>query len=411
MRKSNGRRKNVTPKSRRNKKRRRTKRRHSAKTQRKPRHTVWSTKRWIRSSSAENAAVEADFQAFEPHEEVHYTEGNSLDGLIDERFQARTVMSRPAFVAVVRKGRVWGRHGAVLTPDNRILGDVYWEFTSKFILVKKPSLFRKWKPHAIKAVSGTVGVLTHPGSANYFHWLFDVLPRIDLLRRSGRVIDKYVIHRDTIQPYHDETLNMLGIPPEKRIYTNNHFHIKANRLVVPSLMSDFVWAQGHYPQPVTYSKWACHFVRNELISSDSAPLSGGSERLYISRAHADKRRLLNEEEIMAKLASLGFAAISPDSLTVKEQIRLFASAEAIVAPHGAGLANLAFCRPGTKVVELFSPAYIPVYYWILSSHFGLDYSYLIGDRAVWNQKTWAGATDFHVDPDRFDRVLIRAGIA
>jgi hypothetical protein len=370
---------------------------------------VKSTKNWIRSSGAGHGLDPDNYQAFDPSEVVWYTEAKGLDEAVNESFQSRIAMSKPAFVAVIQNGRVWGRHGAVLTPDKRILGDVYWEFTSDFIQNKKPSLFRKWQPHALKAMAGTVGVLTHSGSANYFHWLYDVLPRIELLRRSGRVIDKYVIHRDSIHPFHDETLNMLGIPADKRIYTNNHFHIKAKRLVVPSLMSDFVWTKGNYPQPVTYSKWACQFVRNELMSAGSV-LTGGSARLYISRAHADKRRLLNEEEIMAKLASLGFAAITPDLMTVKEQIGLFASAEAIVAPHGAGLANLAFCRPGTKVVELFSPAYFPAYYWILSNHFGLDYSYLIGDRSVWYKKTWAGATDFHIDPGRFERLLSKAGI-
>ena len=35
-----------------------------------------------------------------------------------------------------------------------------------------------------------------------------------------------------------------------------------------------------------------------------------------------------------------------------EEIDLFYNAECIVGLHGAGLANIVFCKPGTKVIEL-----------------------------------------------------------
>ena len=37
-----------------------------------------------------------------------------------------------------------------------------------------------------------------------------------------------------------------------------------------------------------------------------------------------------------------------------EQVELFSNAEFIVGLHGSGFANLAFCRPNTKVVEMKS---------------------------------------------------------
>ena len=35
-----------------------------------------------------------------------------------------------------------------------------------------------------------------------------------------------------------------------------------------------------------------------------------------------------------------------------EQVDLFCNAEHIVGLHGAGLANIVFCQPGTRVIEL-----------------------------------------------------------
>ena len=47
----------------------------------------------------------------------------------------------------------------------------------------------------------------------------------------------------------------------------------------------------------------------------------------------------------------------------------------VVGPHGAGLANLVFCRPGTKVVEIFSNRFVNLEYWALSCMARLDYYY------------------------------------
>ena len=43
------------------------------------------------------------------------------------------------------------------------------------------------------------------------------------------------------------------------------------------------------------------------------------------------------------------------SLSFLEQISLFSEAEIIIGLHGAGLSNLMFCQPNTKVVEIKLP--------------------------------------------------------
>jgi capsular polysaccharide biosynthesis protein len=53
----------------------------------------------------------------------------------------------------------------------------------------------------------------------------------------------------------------------------------------------------------------------------------------------------------------GFAMIATETMTFAEQVRRFAAAGAVVAPHGAGLANVLWSAPGATVVEIFSPAY------------------------------------------------------
>ncbi len=50
-----------------------------------------------------------------------------------------------------------------------------------------------------------------------------------------------------------------------------------------------------------------------------------------------------------------------------------------MAPHGAGLTNLIWCAPHTKVLEIFSPLYVNLCYWAIASITQADYYYLLGD--------------------------------
>lgn len=60
----------------------------------------------------------------------------------------------------------------------------------------------------------------------------------------------------------------------------------------------------------------------------------------------------------------------------------FARADAVVGSHGAALANLAFCRPGTRVLELPPSAQAYPYFFTLSASGGLRYDGLIGPSDV-----------------------------
>lgn len=75
----------------------------------------------------------------------------------------------------------------------------------------------------------------------------------------------------------------------------------------------------------------------------------------------------------------GDAIVTLESLSVAEQVSLMVGAKAVVAAHGAGLTNLVFCQPHTKVIEIFSPQYVPSCYWSLSDRLDLNYYYLEGE--------------------------------
>ena len=52
--------------------------------------------------------------------------------------------------------------------------------------------------------------------------------------------------------------------------------------------------------------------------------------------------MVNEAELEEALTEIGFAVVKPETMSAPEQIKVFSCAKIIVAPTGAGLANLLY---------------------------------------------------------------------
>ena len=124
-----------------------------------------------------------------------------------------------------------------------------------------------------------------------------------------------------------------------------------------------------------------------LLRDRLTPLAGSrmGKRIYVSRA--GRRRITNEEKVRRLLVGRGFTVIEDQPRSLREQIGLFHEAEIVVAPHGAALANLLWCRPGTLVVELASECYFPPFYQNLAEFCGLRHAAVLspGGRSHWTR--------------------------
>ncbi len=328
--------------------------------------TTWN---WLYNSKIGNNKNQGSVVSIYPKHKFSRCPPKTIEDQVDWQFEIEYQHESPeTFFAVIPEGRVWGNNGTVIAPDDKFLADLSIEFGSS---ESEHSILRQWRLPYVHYINGTVAVLSAVGGDKYFHWMFDVLPRIHLLKCAG--VDKDCVDKFCVNgldyPFQRETLAVLGIPEEKIIESCKFPHIKAKKLVVPSLPGN----TGHMPN------WACEFLKKEFLRSN-IPVSklGKREFIYISRANANYRRVLNEPDVVKFLQKFGFRVVALELISVAEQALLLSSASVVVAPHGAGLSNLVFCQPGTKVVELFSPNYVNVCFWACSDQVGLDYYYLIG---------------------------------
>lgn len=266
------------------------------------------------------------------------------------------------YICELENARVWGTQGTVITKENILFSDVSREFE---VDGNNISIFKQRKLVAPTFYNSNVAVIATSGAEVYYHWLLDVVPRIILIKNHcSTPIDFWILNYSKL-PFQDEILNLLDIPLDKIITSNNHwnFHAIVSKLIVPSLVSP-----NNSP-----SKWAIDNVKN-LYKSDISSLS--KEKIYLQRSIG--RHIINEKEVLDILLPLGFKVLNPEDYTVAEQSKIFSSAGFIISAHGSALANIIFCEKDTKVIDIFAPEWINPCYSVICAIKDLKYGYLIG---------------------------------
>ena len=261
-------------------------------------------------------------------------------------------------VADLRDGRVTHDAGVILTPDRRLLSNLSeLDFANDF--PSNPLRQRYFPPS--HPVHGRTAVITCLSNYNYYHWFLDALPRLRGYRELGLEVDWYYAPRK--YRFQRDSLAMLGIPVERTLTVKRRAHYQAEQLLV-----SFKDSQTE--------QWATRERTDFLHDAFTANLPREPERplrVIISRRRRGKRILVNELDVLRKLSPLGFRRYDLESMSVAQQAALFYRAECVIGPHGAGLVNLVFCRPGTKVIEIGTPHRPHPCFHAIAHHRRLDY--------------------------------------
>jgi len=270
-----------------------------------------------------------------------------------------------SFVAEIRNGRVWGDYnGAILTAEGRLIPELskdMWGSTLHNVYTR----LRLPRPRLLKG--RTLSLITPEAANNYHHWMVDLLPRAGLVERAGWDLTAFdqILIKDRGHPYQQETLRRLGIDDSRLIRVRDADHFQAETLVVPSLHLD-----NTRVNPVDLN-----YVR-QLFAPAVPPEP--HRRLYLGRRDARHRRIVNEAQLLPILHAHGFEEVYLSGLSIAEQARLISEAAVVVGPNGSALANLIFAHPSCRVIELFAPAWVVVFDWMICASFGLDHTALIG---------------------------------
>lgn len=200
-------------------------------------------------------------------------------------------------------------------------------------------------------------------STGYFHWLCEYLPAaLRGLRSPVRELELWT--SSTPPGYVEDWLRSSGVGTIRRFDSDRPRVVR--NLVLPSLDE-----HSGFIRSADISHLREHLLRGPELEG-SAP----KRDVYVSRTATTRRRLANEPDVERLVEALGFEIVRAESMSVRDQVQLFADSRRIVAPHGAGLSNIVWARPPCRVLEIFPSHYVNDCYGRLSLQRGLGYEWI-----------------------------------
>jgi hypothetical protein len=258
--------------------------------------------------------------------------------------------------------------------------------------VRDPSAALRWAGAPPDKAYDRLGLLaTRFSYSGYWHWLMEGLLHVVRLDEAGllRSLDRLVICVEGRAPrFIPDSLRAVGIPVSTVLPTSTPFDCDVSELVVPMRAPGFGGLVDETDpsglreimiQNAKYDNGPDVRAVRRRLGLEGATAPRASRRLLVSRRDAAKRRIADESALRAALAHLDFEVIVPGTLSFAEQMAAFSSAEVIVGPHGAGLANALFMPRGSGMLELHHVDFGRPWYKRLAETVGLRYQGLACD--------------------------------
>lgn len=215
------------------------------------------------------------------------------------------------------------------TPTFRKLPHFVWE--DEAALFRPPTKIETYNEYGI--------FLPWGGIHNYGHFVIDSMTAMwHLSAASDRQVKFLSPPLKNWQKEHIELLDQGSLPTE-----TNSALVFVRQAYFANVMDHFLHRVGP----------SIRDLRDRQMSRVKLDQTLGKKKLYLARPEDNtKRTLLNEAEIQQCLTADGFEVVYPETMKVRDQITLFASAKVVIAPTGAALTNIIYCRPGTCVIEI-----------------------------------------------------------
>ena len=210
----------------------------------------------------------------------------------------------------------------------------------------------KGTPRIKKKLNSNLLILSQGGSGieNYFHWLFDILPKIIICLKIYNIKNIDFLYLSKLKSWQKDILNLMGINNYKILDSNKYRHVQAKKIIAvdhPWYEKGFVLQEAN-----NIPKWIVLSLRNIFLTKSEN--FNSATKIFIDRSESkfNHCKIINDEEISKYLISKGFVKYKVGQLNFQKQIHLFKNAKIIIGPHGAAFANLIFCNPKTKIIEI-----------------------------------------------------------
>lgn len=197
----------------------------------------------------------------------------------------------------------------------------------------------------------------------YGHLVAEILPRLVHLAEAGLRELRLLLPQEALPlvPVLEFALAALGLRGEALVYP------EGSVLRVPEL----IWVTPVSGYNLQSSPTLLRLM--ERLRAAAGP-ADGPRRLFVMRPATARRALANAAEVAAVAEAAGFAVVEPSALPVARQVALFAGADHVAGPWGAGLVLSAAMAPGGRVT-MIEPGVADFFFWDLACLAGLRFDW------------------------------------
>ena len=255
----------------------------------------------------------------------------------------------------IKNGRVFTDYveNVAIISNNKIIDRIsYQQVSGELKSANYNSVLYKGTPYFKKKIKGKILVLTQgaSGHKNYFHWLYDILPKIKICSTNCDLKKIDYFYLANLEEYQKVSLEILGLNHIKIINSDKNRHLQADEIIGtehPWYKSGFILKEAE-----KLPSWIIKWVKNTFINHGKK--FECNDKVFIDRSESSFShcQIQNNQEIIEFLKEKGFTSYKVGQLSLQNQIYLFNNAKIIVGAHGAAFANLAFCKENTKIIEI-----------------------------------------------------------
>ena len=190
--------------------------------------------------------------------------------------------------------------------------------------------------------------------------------------------------KDSFPPYYLAFLRLLDIDvKEVELITQNTLF---KDLIIP----DLCWGYDEKGQIFFTEEYRqiCQQITHGIDAQDLGSASP-QEKVYLTRTRfCNWKREVGESDLERVFARQGYKIVSPETLSIEEQIKILRGANSIATTEGSISHAFIFCKPNTKVIIIRKTNWVNPYQLAINQAADLNVTYVDAHRTKVVKEEW-----------------------
>ncbi len=218
-------------------------------------------------------------------------------------------------------------------------------------------------------------VFTHSCSNNFFHWMSEVLPRINLFCKIKKYKDYPIFIDDKLDKNILRSLKITLNKGRKIIFVKEYTNINIKKAIYVNPLSYVPFEPRNFFSGVSYNaglmdQYSLYNLRNKILKEIKPKNKIKYKKIYLDRDNSTYRSILNYDQVKNYYKRKGYKMIRMEKLSFDDQVYIFSNANFIAGPTGASFGNLIFSKKNAKITILIPKNYHTLYFlWANYSRF------------------------------------------